>query len=284
MFEIIEANISINQLKERFKSVIREIEKNNENLLDMLVLCCFVHRCRTPVNMDMLLAFFKQKIENYKDIYNMNNTLGSMLTDYFGELADSEQDHFVPRSTIVAESILKQVRPKVLKRVVLNFTKNVSRYRISRFDIFRRKAYDANLMTFVFQEWEEGRDFYELVHSFDNNNPYLRQQGALYLAYNRKFKEAFRWIDEAIVMSKGAITSIRNSHAIILFKANIDSPDGDSTVQTTLEKSMDILKECYTYDKRKTYHALTFAEQSLLYLEKYPNQEGAIEYLKTANI
>ncbi len=113
-------------------------------------------------------------------------------------------------------------------------------------------------------------------------SPYLRQQAALYLAHKRRFQEAFKWIDEAIEASGNRIPSIRNSHAIILFNANINISDyGSGVVASTLKRSMDILAECYKYDKRKGYHALTFADQAVRYWQVY-GDSPAKSYLETA--
>lgn len=280
LFEIVESNISKSNLRERFNAVLKEIDEKDSDLLDLLLVCCYVHRSRTPVSMDMLLAYFRDSISNFSQIYTLRDGLRKLLSDYTGELDDGEQDYFVPRSTIMAEAVIEQAPSSALKRILIKFHSEVSHYRIHRFDIFRRQAYDADLMRKAFSQWQEGLEFYKSVCS-NNSSPYLRQQCALYLAHKRRFTEAFTWIDEAIVQSGGKIPSINNSHAVILFKANIDREDTDGTVRRTLKQSMDILQECYAYDKRKTYHALVFGEQALKYFEVYAD-ETAISYLQKA--
>jgi len=81
--------------------------------------------------------------------------------------------------------------------------------------------------------------------------------------------------------SSGRNLSIQNSHAIILFRANINLPSDDPTVKRTLHQSMDILSQCYTQDKRKTYHALTFADHAIQYFNIYADSV-ACNYLQTA--
>jgi hypothetical protein len=44
---------------------------------------------------------------------------------------------------------------------------------------------------------------------------------------------------------------------------------------------MDILAECHNQDRRKTYHALTFADQAIQYWNVYAD-ETAHKYLETA--
>ena len=99
----------------------------------------------------------------------------------------------------------------------------------------------------VFGEWKEGLRFYRDCHAKEEN-VYVLQQGALYLSDKKRFQESFQMIDEALVKSDYMIPSIRNSHAAILFRANINRPDEDGLVTKTLQESMEILKDCYAYD------------------------------------
>ena len=280
LFEIIETNITRPTLNKRFKSVLTQIDEHDPRLLDILLASCYVHSCRTVISMDMLIAFLRDIESDYRKIYEMCDRLGSMISEYYGPLADEEQDYWVPHSTIVADAILDQALSTWLKRVLIRFHKNVSPYRIPRYDVFRKWAYDAKLFVKAFPTWQEGKEFYDRAY-FRDSTPYLRQQGAIYLAHKKRFDEAFAWIDEAVTQSGGKVWSILNSHAIILFRANIDRSPSDPTVQRTLQESMDILSRCYNDDKRKTYHALTFADQAIKYYKVYEN-EVALGYLETA--
>jgi len=281
LFEVIEENTSRPGLKARFASVLHQLNSQDQVLHDLFVMCCYVHSCGTPVSLDMAYAFLNEIISDYADVYAMFDRLGSLLTDYYGNIIDTDdQDYFVPRSHLVSEAVLDQVSQPALRRVLLRFHSQVSSFRICRFDVFRRRAFDANLMKKTFENWKEGKEFYELAYGRDKS-PYLLQQGALYLAHKKQFQEAFSMIDQAVLQSHYKIPSIRNSHAIILFKANIGSPIKDEVVQHTLSDSMDILKDCYKNDRRKTYHATTFADQAVQYWEVYPG-ERAKGYLLTA--
>lgn len=73
--------------------------------------------------------------------------------------------------------------------------------------------------------------------------------------------------------------SIRNSHAIILFDANYDIDSLEAEKQ--LDQSMDILSQCVNSDLRRTFHAITYADQAVKYYHKY-GTEKAISYLKQA--
>jgi hypothetical protein len=73
--------------------------------------------------------------------------------------------------------------------------------------------------------------------------------------------------------------SIRNSHAVILFNANIEKNDG--SVREQLDKSMQILEKCMKADSRKRFHARIYATQAIQYYGRF-NDEKAVSYLKTA--
>ena len=280
IFEVIETNIKSPTLKQRFRNVLNDLAERPP-LRDLLVMIAYVHACRTPVSFDMAYAFLRGEVSTYEDVYEHLKNLGTLISEYAGELIDGEQDHFVPRSTVVSEAIISQTPGPVFGECLRRFHTDISPLRICRYDVFRRRAFDADYFTRAFPSWQEGRAFYDDLYERDAS-PYLRQQGALYLAKKKRFVEAFSWIDEAIIKSANRIPSIRHSHAIILFNANIDlAGNDDPKVKETLDRSMQILAECYRYDKRKNYHAITFADQAIRYWEAYSDGR-AKEYLTTA--
>jgi len=282
LFEVIEVILLRPPLHERFKNVLSDLKKKDVLLHDFLVMSSYVHACRVPVSFDIANAFLRPDIKDYSGVYDYVERLSSLMVEYQGDLIDSsDQDYFTPRSSIVSEAVLDAVGAVDFRRVLNRFHDQVSTYRIVRFDVFRRRAYDEKFAMKAFPNWQEGLKYYEKLCSRDSS-PYLKQQGALYLARMRKFSEAFSWIDDAVLKSGGRIPSIRNSHAIILFQANINQPDKQSRiVSETLKRSMTILSECYTSDKRKIYHAMTFGQQAIEYWRAYRNSE-AREYLETA--
>lgn len=281
VFEIIESNITQPTLEQRWATVLRGLQEQAPNLLSLVLVCSYVHGCRTPVSMDMLIAFFRDIVKDHNEIYAMVDEAGATLSEYVGPLVDEEQDHYVPRSTTVAEAIIRRASDSALRAVLQRFHTNVTPYRICRFDVFRRRGYDADLMVRAFPEWQAGRVFYEQIHARDGS-PYILQQGALYLSRKKRHREAFQWIDTAVLDSGGQIWSIRNSHAIILFEANIEHPDHDSeTVRRTLHQSMQILARCYESDRRRVFHAIRFADQALRYRNVY-GHDAARRYLERA--
>ena len=124
-------------------------------------------------------------------------------------------------------------------------------------------------------------DFYEKVFIYDNRNPYILQQGALYLSTKHRYSEAFDWIDRAKTMTNNKHFSIRNSHAIILFDANYEINTDEA--KGLLIQSMKTLHECYSNDNRKTYHAQVYADQALRYFRKY-HDETSVEFLEQSKV
>ena len=280
IFEIVESNIRVSTLSQRYSQVLATIGAQDAQLLEFLLVCAYVHSCRTPISVDMLLAFFRGTDVGFQKLASMRQRLLGMVVDYVGDLDDGEQNYYVPRSTIISRAVIQQASPRRLKEVIIRFHDQVSSYRIHRYDVFRRRAFAHELMRRVFEDWEEGMSFYRDCYSTERS-AYILQQGALYLSSKRRFQEAFQMIDESLSVSSHRIPSIRNSHAVILFEANIARQESDGIVQQTLQESMEILKECYTYDQRKAYHALVFADHALKYDNRFGRSQ-AQDYLDTA--
>ncbi|MDG3004303.1 SIR2 family protein [Paludisphaera mucosa] len=281
LYEIIESNITKPSLRKRFAEMLRKLEGSSPNHLDLLGMCCYVHYCRCPVSMETIAAFLRDVLSDYMEAYTWLEQLGTLISEDVGPLLDPPQDYFTPRSSLVSEAIFQQLPPKSLKRVLLKFHRNVSIVKICRYDIFRRKAFDADIAYRAFSNWEEGIEFYELAYKRDGSY-FTKQQGALYLSKKKRFPEAFRLIDEAISMSRGRIFSIRNTHAMLLFQANILQDHDDKTVRATLCRSMEILNECHTQDRRKLYHAIVFGKQAVEFHNVY-SDDISKSYLELAD-
>ncbi|WP_291091010.1 tetratricopeptide repeat protein, partial [Empedobacter sp. UBA7494] len=204
------------------------------------------------------------------------------VRDYSGDLnLEEDQDYYYPRSYFIAETIIDVVSSEVLKSVMNKTLNNVPNTRIPHYNVFRKYAYDKILVAKAFPNWKEGMEFYEKVYDMDFNNPYVLQQGALYLAYKKKYTTAFEWIDKAITQTNNKYFSIRNSHAIILFDANINSSEETSSIRVQLDNSMDILEKCFKDDKRKVFHAIRYAEQAKEYINRFYDDK-AFTYIETA--
>lgn len=281
VFEFVNSNILGQTLAERFEQLLRSLQKTDPLLHDVLVMVCYVHSCGVPASYDTVSAFLRGDIDDYEEVSLYIERLGAIMSNYIGSLAEEDQDYYTPRSTVVTNAVLEYLHAGSLRKVIKRFFENVSPLRICRFDIFRKRAYDAGLMRRVFPDWTEGLNFYQSLYDrFES--PYVLQQGAIYLSHMKRFREAFVMIDEALLLTNNRVWSIRNSHAIILFRANIGKGSEDETVFRTLKQSMNILAECYIKDRRKAYHALTFADQSIQFAELFPIDE-AKQYLRTAD-
>jgi len=260
-FELIEANVRTPTLRKRMYDALTEIKGVDDKLYEILVATAYVHHCGTPMTTDMLHAFLRPHNVNVVEVPALIDQLGSLLQEYTGGNAEISQDNFRLRSKLMADAVFQNVPNADFRRAFEQFHEEVSPYRISRFDVFRRRAFDERYATKAFPNWEDGLAFFENAHKKDGS-PELLQQGALYLSHRKQMKLAFQWIDKAR-LAKPRSFSIRNSHAVILFRANIDLASSDSSVNILLKQSMDILAECYKSDRRKSYHAIVFAGQAL---------------------
>ena len=193
IYEIIQQNVTGGGLRQRYESTMRELESKDPLLLDLFLMISYVYQCRTPVSMDMMLAYVHPEISDYKKVYELLELLQQLVQEYSSTLAEEAQDYFVTRSTIVANTIMSLVPQKNLNRLIKRFHSKVTPYVICRYDIFKRQAFDARLMGKAFPVWEEGMEFYENAFQVDRN-PYLRQQGALYLSGKKQHNLAFAWI------------------------------------------------------------------------------------------
>lgn len=210
----------------------------------------------------------------------MRKQLSDMLKeDDAEELAQNNIDGYRPRSSVSTKAIINYASHTLLAKVMNNLLDRVSYLKICNFNTFKKWAFDKMIVSKAFPNWKEGMLFYERAFMYDSCNPYVLQQGALYLSSKNKYGYAFDWIDRANTMTDNKQFSIRNSHAIILFEANINVNTIDAITQ--LDKSMEILMKCVNNDRRRTFHAKTYADQALRYYTKF-NNDRAVEYLNNA--
>lgn len=270
IFEFISRNVKYSSIDRRYSTLIRELTDKDVLLAEFLILCSYVHHTRTPLSFDMAYSYFREDITNFEEIFSMRDNLKDLIKDYSGDLMiEEDQDYYYPRSIYSAETILKVASKDLLSHVITKALYQIPSTQIPFYNIYRKSAYDKNLMLRAFPKWEEGKKFYQDVYEYDFRNPYVLQQGALYLAQKKKYTEAFYWIDKAITQTNNKYFSIRNSHAIILFDANINSKDENDEVRNQLDNSMEILEKCITNDKRKLFHAIRYAEQAKEYSKRY---------------
>lgn len=280
IFEFVIRHVKGQTIKTRYHDFITKLETEDPDLAEFLVLCAYMHVSRVPLSMEVAYSYFDDK--NYSEVIEMRKRLSDFLQeDDEEELATNNVDGYRPRSSIVADAILEYTSKDLLSKVMWNVLNNVNYISICNYNKFRRWAFDKALVMRAFPKWKDGKEFYEEAFLFDNRNPYILQQGALYLSAKKQFNDAFDWIDKAKTMTNDRQFSIRNSHAVILFDANYEVTTKES--ESLMDNSMEILHKCYNDDKRRTFHAKTYADQSLRYFRKYHN-DRAKSYLEQAKI
>lgn len=280
IFEFVIRHVKGQTIKTRYRDFIKKLEIENPVLEEFLVLCAYMHVSRVPLSMEVAFSYFDDM--PYKDVIEMRKQLSDFLQeDNEEELATNNIDGYRPRSSIVADAILEYSSKTMLANVVWKVLRNVNYVSICNYRKFRRWAFDKALMMKAFSNWRDGKDFYEEAFLYDNRNPYVLQQGALYLSAMKKYRDAFDWIDKAKTMTNDKQFSIRNSHAIILFDANYEIMTREAENQ--MDKSMEILHKCYKDDMRRTFHAKTYADQALRYFGKYHNDK-AKAYLEQSKV
>lgn len=281
IYEFVIRNIKGQNIVERYKKIIHDLEHDDSDLMEFLLLCAYMHKCRVPLSIEVAYSYFSD-IYNYQDVLEMKDELEDMLSEFEGsnDLLDSSIEYYYPRTYFIAEAILKYSSPLLLKRIMSKVIDNVPKYLIYNFKTFRKFAFDSLLTAKAFVDWKDGMDFYKSAYLYDNENPYVLQQGALFLSKKKQYQEAFKWIDKAINSTNDKYFSIRNSHAIILFDANYEL-ELNNMVEEQLDRSMEILHKCYHDDSRKIFHAIVYADQAERYFIKV-NSEKTINYLQQA--
>ncbi len=280
-FEVLDSSIVGHLLTDRFFDALKDLRIESPDKFDMLLLACYLYSCRVPTSIDVASAFLAKPGIDAQGVFDLLNSMANLLSPYEGSFAETAQAYYVPRSRSVAEAVMRKVGADDLRRLLIRFHAEVSPTKISRYDIFRRMAYDANLTTRAFAKWQDGLDFYESCFARDRSHSF-KQQGAIYLSRKKQYPLAFKWIDEAMSIAGKRGASVRNTYAVIMFNANYDKPSAAPEVVATLDESMQILQKCYTDDLRKAYHAKVFSDQAVKYADKYPNSSQSSQYLDQA--
>lgn len=282
LFESLQQHVYDENLRIRFRDKLRAFEEHDKPAFDLYIMACYISACRTIASFDMLYMFIDKKNKTYGDVYSIVSTIDDFLTEL--ELVDDpHQDYFSVRSSGLSRIALDEVSNQAFGRMFERFHAAVPTNVIPDFGIFRRFAYDNDYARRAFPVVKDGKRFYERLIS-TSDNPYDYQHGAVYLSKMRMFKEAFEWIDKAISMSRKKIFPIRNSHARILFEANIDvvrlDPD-NSIAKSGIVESMKVLEDCILNDPRRSYHLIRFSDQCMQYVQVY-NDRNAYDWLHMA--
>lgn len=280
IFEIIKVVVARNSIFVRFEDILRQYRDNNALTYDLLLVCSYLYSCRIPTSVDVMHSYYADKRISLAKTYEVMKTTNGFTKEHEYSPYDDDELFVVTQSRILANAILQWISGEDLQIILNKIHFLISPARIHRYDIFKRYCFDARIIKKAFPEYLEGLKFYEECFLNDNSF-YIKQQCALYLSALGEHEIAFGYIDEARNMSSNRNLSVRNSYAVIQFKANINKAINND-VRKTLAESMEILSECYKFDSRKRMHARAFATQALRYAEKTNYSPESIGYIDKA--
>ena len=267
-------------LKHQNFKFISDFYNEDKEAAEVFLMVCYVHSCGVPCSFDMIYSFLGDDCYTWKDMYDIVDRAGKLIKQLSDEeiynLSDYIQDYYFCRSQYLAEQIISSIPEgsELLKKVLVDFTLYVPQYKICKYDKFRRSAYDANLISNVFIDVQEGEEFLKICLDRDDSE-YIYQQAALYFASKKDYKKAFNWIDKARSFSHYNRFSIDSTYAQIYFDVNLDAS------KEKLEEALAILKKCCESDKRKNIHFAAFANRVIKYHENYPCHKSK-EYIAEA--
>lgn len=278
------------RIQERIKLYIEDLQSFSENdlkinLLELFALVNYTSYCGVPISMDMLYFYYSEEIDTYEDILYALDKMNKIIvesedTNEF----DLTQNYLVMRSKLFAEKSLNLLPREMMAEVLVKFLDNVSIHVIYRYDIFKKRAYDADITTRAFG-LEQGKNFYEKLLE-RNNSPYVKQQYALFLQRKKKLDLAWEQIDQAYTDCKKKIFSIANTHAIIMFEKNMEIKWKDNEelelLKRTIENSFSTLEFCITQDIRANYHVITYARHAINYYDKFKTDDYTGGYITNA--
>lgn len=278
------------RIQDRIKLYIEDLQSFSENdlrvnLLELFALVNYTSYCGVPISMDMLYFYYSEEIDTYEDILYALDKMNKIIvesedTNEF----DITQNYLVMRSKLFAEKSLNLLPREMMAEVLVKFLDNVSIHVIYRYDIFKRRAYDADITTRAF-DLEQGKNFYEKLLE-RNNSPYVKQQYALFLQRKKKLDLAWEQIDQAYTDCKKKIFSIANTHAIIMFEKNMEIKWKDDEelvlLKRIIENSFSTLEFCITQDIRANYHVITYARHAINYYDKFKTDDYTGNYITNA--
>ena len=209
-------------IQDRIKRYINDLLRFEEeslkiNLLELFTLVNYTSYCGIPCSMDMMYFYFSDDIDSYTDILYALEKMNKIIVESSEDsVYKQDQNYMVMRSKLFSEKSLSLIENHMIAQVLNRFLDRVSTQIIYRYDIFKRRAYDADLTKRAF-DVDSGIKFYEKILEI-NQSPYIRHQYALFLQRKNLYDPAWKQIDQAYTESRKKIFSIANTHAIILFE------------------------------------------------------------------
>lgn len=277
ILEMMLKNVRQSLKRKRVETLLLNVLQANERAFAAVSLAVYLSENRSALSTDILFSFFDCKTheETRRYVNEANGLLRGLAVSV--DRCDDDQDYYDIRSKIFlqhAKKVLRQVSELrgAYSAVIYEFLQKISPYKIYQYNLFRCSAYDAKFYHTLFGE--RACEVYKALYEYDNN-PYTLQQWALCSAYQKNFKEAFALIDKA-QQKKPNNFSMKNTGAIILFEAN--RGDKSDIGRAKRIEAISILEECYSNDKRKTYHANKFAE----FVIDVANTDGNYDYVDKA--
>jgi len=258
----------------------RKLADEDDVVAEVLTLVCYVNSCGVPASYDMIYSYLNDGNRNWQDVYAIIEGLGGLIHDAthdarFESKIDLLQDYYGGYSHSFSESIIKSASWKwdLFAIVLLNFVERVPIYKICMFDKFRKYGYDAEYAYKAFWNKDDNNDngygecFYSTCLKNDDSE-YIYQQAAMYFAKIKDFKKAFDWIDKAYNLLRYDRYSIRFTHALIRFDANLNS--NNSLIE--LQQSLDMMEETCKMDMRSHIRIEPFARYVITFSKKHPKE------------
>ncbi len=275
MLEMVAQNVKGVFTKKQISKMLRELKRQNQQMFTTVALASYLSENGSAISYSNVAGVLNIKV--YPDAVKLvQNTKNYLRTYNFYLDKGEKEDFFVLRSKLFAINVrmlLIEEYKLEFAEIIKKFTLNESQYNIAKYDVFRRKAYDAEFFSKLYKK-EQAVELYKDLYKKDNS-PYTLQQLALCLANFKDYEEAFLQIDKAISRMPNNF-SFKNSQAIIMFESNKSINSNDATEY--MRKAMKTLQSCYVDDKRKIYHAQKFAEFAIYFYENLDSEE----YLQNA--
>ena len=277
-------------IQDRIKRYINDLLRFEEeslkiNLLELFTLVNYTSYCGIPCSMDMMYFYFSDDIDSYTDILYALEKMNKIIVESSEDsVYKQDQNYMVIRSKLFSEKSLSLIENHMIAQFLNRFLNRVSTQIIYRYDIFKRRAYDADLTKRAF-DVDSGIKFYEKILEI-NQSPYIRHQYALFLQRKNLYDPAWKQIDQAYTESRKKIFSIANTHAIIMFEKNINNKTNNENelvlLKNTIDKSFSTLEYCITQDVRVNYHVLTYSRHAIRYYERFGIDEYTEQYIDSA--
>ena len=166
IFEFVIRNIKGENIKERYKSILAQMEEDDRDLAVFLILCAYMHYCRVPLSMEVAYSFFSNTYD-YKYVYEIKEKLSDLLNEFEEEEAEFNIDYYYPRSFYIADIILRYSKTELLAEVMHGVVENVPQIQICSYNKFKKFAFDKELVLQAFPRWKDGVSFYEKAFLYD---------------------------------------------------------------------------------------------------------------------